>query len=58
MLIVVNSITRHGPNKEIGWDGDWGMAASCPECDYVHRLFSMLKEDGNNVYTIKSNPTY
>lgn len=28
ILVVGNSITRHGPLKEIGWERDWGMAAS------------------------------
>lgn len=50
ILVVGNSITRHGPKKDIGWEYDWGMAASAPEKDYVHRLFSMLKKDGQDVY--------
>ena len=47
LLIVGNSITRHGPLAEIGWPHDWGMAASAPERDYVHLLTSRLfeKED-------------
>lgn len=50
ILIVGNSITRHGPNKELGWERDCGMAASAPEKDYVHRLYSMLKKNGKNVF--------
>ena len=50
ILVVGNSITRHGPNKEIGWERDWGMAASAPEKDYVHRLYDMLTADGQEVF--------
>ncbi len=49
ILIVGNSITRHGPKPEIGWIHDHGMAASAPEKDYVHRLFAMLKASGRDV---------
>ena len=50
ILVVGNSITIHGPNTEIGWLGDWGMAASSIENDYVHKLFEKLKQDGKDVY--------
>ena len=36
VLFVGNSITMHGPKPEIGWTGNWGMAASAAEADYVH----------------------
>ena len=49
ILIVGNSITRHAPSPEkLGWYGDWGMAASSEEHDFVHRLASMLAEDGKD----------
>lgn len=49
ILVVGNSITRHGPLSEIGWENDWGMAASALEKDYVHRLYAMLRDAGQYV---------
>lgn len=52
LLILGNSITRHGPKEEIGWSHDWGMAATAKENDYVHRLFARLQADGKDVFVM------
>ena len=44
MLFLGNSITLHGPAPEIGWTGDWGMAASAREKDYVHQLLDRVSK--------------
>lgn len=44
VMFVGNSITLHGVAKEIGWDHEWGMAASDLEKDYVHILMRKIRE--------------
>lgn len=44
VLFIGNSITRHEPKPEIGWDYDWGMAASSKEKDYVHVAVKLIEE--------------
>ena len=39
------STTKHTPNASLGWYGNWGMAASAEENDYVHKLVSYLEEE-------------
>ncbi|GGC34997.1 hypothetical protein GCM10011386_28920 [Parapedobacter defluvii] len=38
IVVLGNSIVAHPPNEELGWKGDWGMAASARDSDFVHRL--------------------
>ncbi len=49
ILFLGNSITRHGVAENLGWFGDWGMAASSRENDYVHRLVARIEQDGKRV---------
>ncbi|OIN60572.1 SGNH/GDSL hydrolase family protein [Arsenicibacter rosenii] len=43
VFILGNSITGISPVPEIGWTGNWGMAASSADKDYVHLLTAQLK---------------
>lgn len=38
MLVIGDSISRHGPSEKLGWSGTWGMAASAEEKDWAHLL--------------------
>jgi hypothetical protein len=47
LLFVGNSITLHGPSEKIGWSGNWGMAATALEKDYVHLVVAgVSKQNG------------
>ena len=45
VLILGNSITRHGPRPEIGWTNDFGMAASSIDRDFAHVLAAKVKAE-------------
>lgn len=40
ILFLGNSLTHHSPKPEIGWTGNWGMAASAADKDYAHLVAS------------------
>jgi alpha-galactosidase len=42
ILFVGNSITKHGPKDDIDWHGNWGMAATSADKDYVHLVTRAL----------------
>lgn len=45
ILFLGNSITLHAPAPEIGWTGNWGMAASSEDRDYVHLLVRRIEKE-------------
>lgn len=44
VMFVGNSMTLHSKKADIGWYGEWGMAASSMENDYVHLLMSAIRK--------------
>ena len=44
VLIYGNSIALHGRAPKIGWNAEWGMAASAREKDFAHLIVSALEE--------------
>lgn len=56
VLFLGNSITLHGTAPNIGWTGNWGMAASTREKDYVHLLLDRIAKaaGGKPVVMVKN----
>ncbi len=53
VLFLGNSITLHGPAPKIGWTGNWGMAASAEDKDFVHVLTSHIAKAAGGKPQIK-----
>jgi hypothetical protein len=49
VVVLGNSIVLHSPSPEIGWYGDWGMAASVIDSDFVHLLIRDIHEKDTSV---------
>lgn len=60
ILFLGNSITRHVPSSAIGWSGEWGMAASSEDKDFVHVLVNRIAAMAGNepVVMIKTIAAY
>lgn len=44
ILVLGNSIALHPPRAEVGWTGNWGMAASNVNNDFAHLLQTLLTQ--------------
>ena len=42
VMIIGNSIMKHGKAPQLGWNTDWGMAATAEEKDYAHQLYAKI----------------
>ncbi len=48
VLILGNSITQQGPQPELGWNNNWGMAASALDKNFVHVLYRHITDKVKN----------
>ena len=56
ILVLGNSVTLHPPAPNIGWTGNWGMAASAEEKDFVHLLIAdIAKKAGGQPQFLAKN---
>ena len=56
ILFLGNSLTLHGPKAEIGWAGNWGMAASAQDKDFVHLLTAAIEARTGGRLVLKPTP--
>lgn len=51
IFCIGNSVLQHGINADLGWFGNWGMAASASDKDYYSVMQKLFKEDFPDVKT-------
>ena len=56
ILFLGNSLTLHGPLAEIRWTGNWGMAASARDKDYVHLLAAAINARTGGKLIVEPTP--
>ena len=44
VLVIGNSIMKHGAAPQLGWNAEWDMAATAEEKDYAHLLLRKISE--------------
>lgn len=49
VVILGDSIVAHPISEKIGWYGDWGMAASVRDSDFVHLLIAQIHQFDESV---------
>lgn len=53
LTTIGNSITWHGPNVALEWNGQWGMAASGADADYSARLASLIQGETGRAVSLQ-----
>jgi hypothetical protein len=63
VVMLGNSLTRHGPLDDTNWQVTRGMAASADDKDYVHQVVTQLAEVGvtanpyvDNLFALEQDP--
>lgn len=55
IVVMGNSITRHGVREEVGWYSDYGMAASSVDRDFCHQLETGLQGRFSGARVVPAN---
>ncbi len=42
VMIIGNSIMKHGKAPQLSWNTDWGMAATSEDKDYAHQFYAKI----------------